>query len=69
MKEGLLLLDSAKNTISKNMKTFVGEYQAFVDEQDLWNGDASSKITNILLAMQPCKLEWRIEAIGKIKRA
>ncbi|CAD7940774.1 unnamed protein product [Amoebophrya sp. A120] len=65
LKEGLLLLDSAKNTITKNMKTFAGDYQAFVDEQDHWNEDATKKITNILQAMQPTKLEWRIENIAK----
>ncbi|CAD7971228.1 unnamed protein product [Amoebophrya sp. A25] len=65
LKEGILLLDSAKNTMSKNMKSFVGDYQGFVDEQDIWNEDATKKITNILQAMQPTKLEWRIEAISR----
>ena len=38
MKEGVVLLDKEKSIIQKNLRTFVDEYQKYIEEQDAWCG-------------------------------
>lgn len=70
MKESLLLLDSEKVNLQRNVNKFVVEYQAYVDDMDTWGAGVNKKIVNIVQAMEPTKMEWRVERVAnKLKNA
>ena len=69
-KEGVILLDQEKSNIQRNLRQFVGEYQSYIDEMDVWIGNVNTKLTNVLEAMNPTRMEWRICGVAaKIAKA
>lgn len=67
LKEAVILLDQEKANIQKNLRQFVAEYQKYIDEMDQWSGGINTKLTNVLEAMHPTRMEWRIAGIFTVK--
>ena len=65
IKEGISMLDAAKKGLKSNLKKFGEEYGSYVDEMDKWSSTVNTKITDILNAMEPTKMDWRIDAVSK----
>ncbi len=48
LKEGIVLLDSEKTTIQKNMRMFVDQYHNYVEEMDKWGNEVNKRMTGIM---------------------